>query len=48
MIVNSPSERDGHATLVIDDRLILFGGDRRRFSYNDLYELDLFKLNEFI
>lgn len=33
-------ERDGHATCVIDDfKLIVFGGDRNRLSFNDLHEI---------
>lgn len=36
-----PMPRDGHTACIINDKLILFGGDRHRLTFNDTYELDL-------
>ncbi|CAK70961.1 unnamed protein product (macronuclear) [Paramecium tetraurelia] len=36
-----PCARDGHAVAIIDDQMVLFGGDRHTMSFNDLYLLNL-------
>ncbi|CAD8149025.1 unnamed protein product [Paramecium pentaurelia] len=36
-----PCARDGHAVVVFNDSMILFGGDRHTMSFNDLYLLNL-------
>ena len=38
-----PCYRDGHAACVIDNQMVIFGGDRNKVSFNDLF---LFNLNE--
>jgi hypothetical protein len=36
-----PAARDGHTGLVVDDMLIVFGGDRHHMPFNDTFKLDL-------
>ena len=36
-----PCARDGHCAVLIDNELIIFGGDRHQMSFNDIYKLDL-------
>ena len=36
-----PHPRDGHVAVVIGKSLIVWGGDRHRRPFNDLYMLDL-------
>ena len=35
-----PCERDGHASANIENKLIIFGGDRHHMGFNDLYLYD--------
>lgn len=35
-----PCKRDGQATIVFNDKLYIFGGDRNQMSFNDLYCYD--------
>ena len=32
-----PQPRDGHSANVYEDKMIIFGGDRNKFPFNDLY-----------
>ena len=32
-----PLPRDGHTTAIYNDKLIIFGGDRNKFPFNDFY-----------
>jgi hypothetical protein len=32
-----PNPRDGHTATLFGDRMIVFGGDRNKFPYNDLF-----------
>lgn len=41
---NKPCARDGHSAIIIEGKMIVFGGNRHKVSFNDLYELDLEKL----
>ena len=41
MIGKKPCARDGHCGVVIDDELVIFGGDRHQMSFNDIYKLNL-------
>lgn len=36
-----PLPRDGHSCLVYENRLIIFGGDRNKFPFNDLFTFSL-------
>ena len=36
-----PCARDGHATNLYGDKLVIFGGDRHKMSFNDIYTLNL-------
>jgi hypothetical protein len=36
-----PSARDGHASCVFLNKLIVFGGDRHHMPFNDAFFLDL-------
>lgn len=36
-----PPARDGHSSLVYENMLIIFGGDRHHMPFNDLFMLDL-------
>jgi hypothetical protein len=36
-----PSARDGHASCVFLNKLIIFGGDRHHMPFNDAFFLDL-------
>lgn len=45
IIGKKPCARDGHATIVVDHLLIIFGGDRHQMSFNDIHALDLSKLS---
>jgi len=41
---NRPCARDGHSTVIIKKKMIVFGGNRSKIGFNDFYELDLDKL----
>ena len=32
-----PNPRDGHTAHLLGDTMVIFGGDRNRFPYNDLF-----------
>eukprot|EP01017_Pseudomicrothorax_dubius_P050000 TRINITY_DN9388_c0_g1_i2.p1 TRINITY_DN9388_c0_g1~~TRINITY_DN9388_c0_g1_i2.p1 ORF type:complete len:240 (+),score=56.34 TRINITY_DN9388_c0_g1_i2:379-1098(+) len=36
-----PCPRDGHSAVVLGNELVVFGGDRHKMSFNDLYICDL-------
>ena len=36
-----PQARDGHSSVVHENTLIIFGGDRHHMPFNDLFMLDL-------
>lgn len=36
-----PKPRDGHTGIVEGNHLFIFGGDRHRMPFNDLYSLDV-------
>ena len=40
-----PPGRDGHSATYFDNKWIIFGGDRHHMPFNDLYVLELNKLN---
>ena len=37
-----PNPRDGHSAVFYEENMVIFGGDRNKFPFNDLF---LFKLN---
>lgn len=41
---HKPCARDGHTSLVYGNRMIVFGGDRHKMSFNDLYSLNMKQL----
>ena len=41
-----PCPRDGHSSIISDNKLIIFGGDRDKLSYCDLYYFDINGYNE--
>lgn len=41
---NRPCARDGHGTAVVKEKMIVFGGNRSKIGFNDLYELEIGKL----
>jgi hypothetical protein len=36
-----PTPRDGHSTTTYNNSLVVFGGDRNKFSFNDLFIYNL-------
>lgn len=36
-----PPARDGHTGMVVNDMMIVFGGDRHHMPFNDTYRLDI-------
>ncbi len=32
-----PHPRDGHSAVLYENKMIIFGGDRNKFPYNDLF-----------
>lgn len=36
-----PCARDGHSTILVNDTLVIFGGDRHQMSFNDIHAVDL-------
>lgn len=38
-----PCARDGHIALINNSKLFIFGGDRHKMSFNDIFALDLEK-----
>lgn len=36
-----PCPRDGHSAIIINDKMIIIGGDRHQRQYHDIFELDL-------
>ena len=43
-----PEPRDGQTVCVKDNKLYIFGGDRFKFPFNDLFELDIKDLNKWV
>ena len=41
---NRPCARDGHAGVVLGRKMVIFGGNRHKIGFNDIYELDMEKL----
>jgi len=37
----NPQARDGHACVLFDGKMVIFGGDRHHMPFNDLFLLDL-------
>lgn len=37
----NPQARDGHACVVYENKMVIFGGDRHHMPFNDLFLLDL-------
>ena len=37
----NPQARDGHACIVYENKMVIFGGDRHHNPFNDLFLLDL-------
>jgi hypothetical protein len=37
-----PQPRDGHSVNLFEDKMLIFGGDRNKFPFNDLYTFNLF------
>ena len=40
IIGKKPCARDGHCSVIIDDELIVFAGDRHQMSFNDIHKLN--------
>lgn len=36
-----PAPRDGHTMNIFGDKIIIFGGDRNKFPYNDLFTFNI-------
>lgn len=43
-IGKKPCARDGHNAIVDGNKLVVFGGDRHKMSFNDLFMLSLDKI----
>jgi len=41
---HKPCARDGHTALIYGNKMIVFGGDRHKMSFNDLYSLNMKQL----
>ena len=41
---NVPCPRDGHTALIINNKMIIIGGDRHQRQYHDIYECDVKQL----
>ena len=41
LIGKKPCARDGQAACIVNNKLLIFGGDRHLMSLNDLYFFDL-------
>ena len=37
----NPQARDGHACIIYQDKMVIFGGDRHHMPFNDLFLIDL-------
>ena len=44
---HKPCARDGHSATILGEKLIIFGGDRHKMCFNDLYSLDLSYISQF-
>ena len=44
---HKPCARDGHSATIFEGKLMIYGGDRHKMCFNDLYSLDLSYLNKF-
>lgn len=40
VIGKKPCARDGHCAVMLNDELIIFGGDRHQMSFNDIHKLN--------
>ena len=40
VIGKKPCARDGHCAVMINEELIIFGGDRHQMSFNDIHKLN--------
>jgi len=38
---NAPCPRDGHSAVIIDQKMVIIGGDRHQRQYNDFFECNL-------
>jgi hypothetical protein len=36
-----PGPRDGHASIIYNKKMLVFGGDRHKMSFNDIYFYDI-------
>jgi len=36
-----PASRDGHSMIVVNDHIVVFGGDRHRMPFADTFIFDL-------
>jgi len=45
---HKPCARDGHSAAIIKNKMLIFGGDRHKMSFNDVYifNLEIFFPNE--
>ena len=41
IVGKKPCARDGHSSVIVNDELVIFGGDRHQMSFNDIYKLNL-------
>ena len=41
VVGKKPCARDGHVSVIINDELIICGGDRHQMSFNDIFKLNL-------
>ena len=44
LIGRKPCARDGHTALIYDNKMVVFGGDRHKMSFNDIYVLNIKQL----
>ena len=43
-----PCARDGHSTILINNMLVIFGGDRHQMSFNDIHAVNLSNLKPLV
>jgi hypothetical protein len=46
IIGKRPCARDGHSTVIINNVMVVFGGDRHQMSFNDIHAVDLSQMKQ--
>ena len=41
IVGKKPCARDGHCAVILNNDLVIFGGDRHQMSFNDIYKLNM-------